>query len=564
MAETRKLHLGEVLITEGIITDAQLNEALAVQKQGGGRLGQVLIDLGYASEEVIVLGLSKKLNVPYVNLDSYLVDQEVTLLISKDFACDHVLIPLFKIDTSLTVALADPLNVFALDRIKLETGYGVEPVLSTPGQIKRAINQYYGVRESIGDIVREMEEEEGAQAAEQVEVQRLEHGGDAGPVVKLLNLILLQAIREGASDIHIEPDENALRASHRVDGILHKVASPPKSLQAGVVSRIKVMGHMDIAETRVPQDGRCRIHAEDKEVELRISTFPTIYGENVVIRLLDQTSALYSLEDLGFSSETLKGYHSLIDQLYGMVLVTGPTGSGKTTTLYASLSAINTPEKNIITIEDPVEYRLNLIRQTQVNPKAGITFANGLRSIVRQDPDVIMVGEIRDQETAELAVQAALTGHLVFSTLHTNDAPGAIARLIDMKVEPFLVSSSLLGVVAQRLVRTLCPECKEPYQPDKETLRRIGAPASDGDDTLYSTKGCKQCRGTGYKGRVGIFEMLAIDDQIRDLTHEKASSKMIRQVASENQGMRTLRDDGYKKVLQGITTIDEVGRVAAQ
>jgi type IV pilus assembly protein PilB len=448
--------------------------------------------------------------------------------------------------------MADSHNIYALDEIRLKTGFEVESVLSGDIQLKTAINRYYGVKGKIKDIIKGFVEE-GSEPL----------GVEDTPAIKLLNLIMTQAIRDGASDIHLEPDENSLRTRYRIDGLLHEVSSLPKDLQSAVISRIKVMGNMDIAETRAPQDGRYNTKMEGKDIELRISSFPTIYGENLVIRILDQSTALMGLESLEFSPETLRDYEALIKKPHGIILIVGPTGSGKTTTLYASLNTISCSEKNIITIEDPVEYRLNLIRQTQINPKAKVTFATAIRSVLRQDPDVIMVGEIRDLETAETAIRAALTGHLVFTTLHTNDASGALTRLMDMGVEPYMTSSSVLGALAQRLVRTICPKCKESYPAEEKVIDNLALSKTE-DLFFFRGKGCNNCRQTGYKGRNALFEFLVVNDPIRDLILKRAPSTMIKDAARETLGMKTLWEDGIDKVLKGITTIEEVSRVTGQ
>jgi len=484
----------------------------------------------------------------YVDLDTYLIDEKLIELVPESLARRYQLIPLFKIGNTLTLAMADPHNIFVLDEVGLKTGCEVEAVVSTDIQLKTAINRYYGVRDSIKEIVKGFTEEASKPS-----------GVKEAPAIKLLNLIMAQAIRDGASDIHLEPDENSLRTRYRIDGLLHEVSPIPKNLQSAIISRVKVMGNMNIAESRAPQDGRSHIKMEGKNIELRISSFPTIYGENLVFRILDQSAASMGLEDMGFSPKTLRAYETLIKRPHGIILITGPTGSGKTTTLYASLNSINSPEKNIITIEDPVEYRLNLIRQTQINPKANVTFASAIRSILRQDPDVIMVGEIRDLETAETAVRAASTGHLVFSTLHTNDASGALTRLTDMGVEPYLTSSSVVGVLAQRLVRTICPKCKESYQPEEQAVKDLAITKTK-ELVFYQGKGCKNCWQTGYKGRIALFEFLVVNDPVRDLILQTASSMMIRDVAVKTQGMKTLWKDGVDKILKGITTIDEVTR----
>lgn len=490
------------------------------------------------------------MSAPHIDLDSYLIDKKIIELVPEKLARRYQVIPLFKIGNTLTVAMADPHNVFALDEVRLKTGYEVETAVSSEIQIKKAIDQYYGLSDTINEII-EGFAEEGLEPL----------GVEEAPAVKLLDLIIAKAIRDGASDIHLEPDQDNLRTRYRIDGVLHEVSAIPKNLETSIISRVKVMGDMDIAESRVPQDGRSRITMEGKDIELRISTFPTIYGENVVVRILDQSSPLMGLDDLGFSKDIIKHYETLIERPHGIILVTGPTGSGKTTTLYASLNTINSPEKNIITIEDPVEYRLNLIRQTQTNPKAGVTFANAMRSVLRQDPDVIMVGEIRDLETAQTATGAALTGHLVLSTLHTNDAPEGLTRLMDMGVKPYLISSCVVGVLAQRLVRTICPKCKERYQPEEREVRDLGVERTE-DLVLYRGKGCKNCWQTGYRGRTGLFELLVVNDTVRDLVSKKAPSHMIRKAARETQGMKTLREDGVDKALKGIMTIDEVTKAS--
>lgn len=484
-----------------------------------------------------------------VDLDSYLIDEKLIAMVPESLARQYQLIPLFKIGDTLTLAMADSRNIFALDEVRLETGCEVEAVVSTDIQIKTAINRYYGVKGSIiKEVIKKFDE-----------TVSMPSGVKGTPAIKLLNLIIGQAIRNGASDIHLEPDEHYLRTRYRIDGLLHEMNSVPKDIQFAIISRVKVMGNMDISETRAPQDGRAQIKMENKDIELRISSFPTVHGENMVIRILDQIAALKDLEDMGFSPETLKNYKVITKRPYGIILITGPTGSGKTTTLYASLNAINSPEKNIVTIEDPVEYRLNLIRQTQINPKANITFASAMRSILRQDPDVIMVGEIRDWETAETAIRAASTGHLVFSTLHTNDAPGAVTRLMDMGVEPYLTASAVVGVLAQRLVRTICPKCKESYRPEEEDLKDLAIKRTK-DLVFYRGKGCKNCWQTGYKGRIALYEFLVVTDPIRDLILQRASARMIKDVAQKTQGMKTLWKDGIDKILKGITTIDEVNK----
>ncbi len=495
-------------------------------------------------------------------------------MIPEEMARRHTLIPIFKIGETLTVATANPLNIHALDEVRNKVKTDVEIAISTEAKIKKAIDQHYGATDVIventlqqflrGNVPGPTLGPADYRKTHDLVVKELQPGMVDAPTVRMFDLIMIQAIRDRASDIHLEPDETALRVRFRIDGFLYESLTLPKQIHPSLTSRIKILAEMDIAETRLPQDGNFNVKMEKRGFEIRVSTFPTIYGENVVLRILDQTSPLLKLEDLGFSKEMLDLCKQLIQRPNGIILVTGPTGSGKTTTLYAFLNLINSKEKNIITIEDPVEYRLALIRQTQINPKSGITFATGLRSILRQDPDIIMIGEIRDRETSEIAHQSALTGHLVLSTLHTNDAPEAITRLMDIGVEPYLISSSLIGVLAQRLVRTICPDCKTSYQADRNLLSELNDEVSKSKEplTLYRGKGCKNCKQSGYRGRTGIFELLPINEKIKQLISEKASTQSIRETAKKMVGMVSLREDGLRKVLRGITTLEEVDRVA--
>jgi type IV pilus assembly protein PilB len=569
-----KLRLGDLLINAGVINEEQLARVLQEQRKSHRPIGEILVSLGLTTEETILHTLEGQLGIPYVDLGRYMVDKKVVALVPQDLARRYIIMPLFKIGSTLTIAMANPLNVPVIDEIRDKTNCEIGIAISNRIAIQATIDKYYGISdESFEEAVKHLADERFATLStdEEVEIERIhdltleevpKNVVEEAPIIKLLNAIILKAVKEGASDIHFEPYENNLRIRNRVDGVLYEASSLPRYVRSAIVSRIKVLGEMDIAETRTPQDGRFKVREQNKDFELRVSTFPTIYGENVVIRILDQSSALVELRDLGFSDEIRKKYESLIRLPYGFVLLTGPTGSGKTTTLYASLNKVNTPEKNIITIEEPVEYRLNFVRQTQVNPKAGLTFASGLRSILRQDPDIIMVGEVRDSETAEIAIHAAMTGHLVFSTLHTNDAPGALVRLIDMGIEPFLVSSSVVGIIAQRLVRAICPGCKTPYKPEESIIKALRLPAkSNNDILLYKGKGCEDCRQTGYKGRKAIFELLLVDKQIAHMILERQSAGAIRNLAKETQGMKTLWEDGIDKVLKGVTTIEEILRV---
>ena len=566
MVKGEKKKLGEILVDAGLVSRDQIEEALKVQHETGERLGKVLVRLNLLNEEALVSFLGEQLGIPHVDLKDYLVDPETINLVPEYLARKYPLVPLFKIGETLTVAMVDPLNVFALDEISLKAGCTVEPALATESDIKRAIDQYYGVTGTMDEVIKKIEEDEGellGTGEHDIEAKKLQDLAEEAPVIKLVNLLIMNAIRDGASDIHIEPEENMLRIRYRIDGVMQEVPAPPKNIQAAILSRVKIMSEMDIAEKRIPQDGRFRIKVENRQVDMRVSTLPTIYGENIVMRILDVSKALLGLEQLGFAADVLEEYMKIIHKSYGILLVTGPTGSGKTTTLYSSLNVINTIDKNIITVEDPVEYRLKLIRQAQVNVKAGLTFSSGLRAILRQDPDVVMVGEIRDLETSEIAIQAALTGHLVFSTLHTNNAPGAVTRLVDMGVEPFLVSSSVLAVIGQRLVRKICPNCKEEYKPPEALLMQAGLDPKKKDLKVYHGKGCKNCLSTGYKGRVCIFELLIPNDKIRSLIVQKTSMDVIRREAVL-AGMHTMRDDGLLKVQQGITTIDEVIRATQE
>ena len=563
MAQKSKKSLGESLVEEGIISLEQLRQAQEEEKRTGQRLRNVFVKMGLIAEEDLVTFLSEKLGLPRIELGNYLIDPKIVELIPEALARKYQLIPVLKIGNRLTCAMVDPWNIFALDELRMKTNLTIEPAVAAEIEIKKALDQYYGAKGTIEELIKTIDEEKlGIKEGEEIELKKLEGIVEEPVVIKLVNLTIMKAVQEGASDIHIEPEEEVLKTRFRVDGMLHEVSSPPKYLQSAIISRIKIMATLDIAERRKPQDGRFTIKMEGREIDARVSCIPTMYGENVVLRLLDVATALLSLRDIGFSKAVLERYEKLISRPHGIILVTGPTGSGKTTTLYASLDKINTVEKNIITIEDPVEYKLAGIRQIQINPKVDLTFANGLRSILRQDPNIIMVGEMRDFETAEIAIQAALTGHLVFSTLHTNDASGAVTRLIDMGVEPFLVSSSVIGVLAQRLIRTICPDCKEKYRPTEEELKDIGLSLEEKTD-FYKGKGCAKCMNTGYKGRIGIFELMILDDSIRNLVIGKVPTEEIRKKAIAS-GMTTLKEEGIQKIKEGITTVEEVLRVTEE
>ncbi len=566
-----KKSLGESLVDDGVITSQQLQQAQEEEKRTGLRLRKTLVKMNFISEEDLVNFLSSRFNLPRIELANYLIDTATVQLVPEELARKYELIPALKIGNRLTCAMVDPWNILALDEIRLKTNLLIEPAVATQAEISKALNEYYGTKGNLADLMGSITLEgldlkKSGELDESIDIKKLAGLAEEPVVVRLMNLIIIQAINERASDIHIVPEEGGLQIRFRVDGMLHEATRPPKHLQAAIISRVKIMANLDISERRIPQDGRFTVNAEGRSIDLRVSCVPTIFGESVVLRLLDVSSALMGLEDLGFSRKILAEYQKLITQPYGIILVTGPTGCGKTTMLYASLDKINTAEKNIITIEDPVEYKLKGIRQIQVNNKVDLTFANGLRSILRQDPDVMMVGEIRDHETAEIAIHSALTGHLVFTTLHTNDAPGATTRLIDMGVEPFLISSSLLGVLAQRLVRVICKDCKEEYTPAEAALKDLGLEIKDnGSQKFYRGKGCSKCLQTGYKGRIGIFELLVLsgNDKLRDLILSKAPTHELRKEACL-KGMISLREDGIRRVKEALTTVEEVMRVTQE
>ncbi|GAW94128.1 type II secretion system ATPase GspE [Calderihabitans maritimus] len=560
MARPRK-KLGDLLVEMGMITQEQLEEALKIQKETKERLGKVLTRLNYISEKDILEVLEFQLGIPKVVLSDYSLDSQTVHLIPEALARRHKVVPLRKEGNRLTLAMVDPLNVVAIDDVQLVTGCQVIPVIATEKEIDEVLDQFF--QPGLEDTYHNQKEEFApARVREDYNEEEAEGAVDDAPVVRVVNSIIQQAVRGRVSDIHIEPHQHKVRVRFRIDGMLRDAMNLPRQSHAAVASRIKIMADMDIAEKRIPQDGRIQIRVDDRPIDLRVSTIPTVFGEKIVIRILDRSTMLLNLNQLGFLPQIRERFEKIIRRPYGMLLITGPTGSGKTTTLYATLNELHSSERNIITIEDPVEYILEGINQISVNPKAGLTFANGLRAILRQDPDIIMVGEIRDRETAEIAVRAATTGHLVLSTLHTNDAAGAVTRLIDMGVEPFLVSSSLIGVVAQRLVRTICSRCREPYQlpPDAQERFFMGI-SSDEPVTLYRGRGCRSCDYTGYRGRVAIHEVLAVSETIRSLAGKRVAASAIRKVAVK-EGMLTLREDGLEKVRQGITTIDEVIRVA--
>lgn len=551
--KTKKL--GDILVESMLITQQQLTEALSLQRQTNKKLGQVLVDEGYVDEDQIVRILEVQLGISRVELDTYTIESSAPFLINERLARKHNLIPIRLDRNKIIVAMSDPLNIFAIDDVKVATGYEVEPVIATYRTIETAINQFYQ-KINAQKALEEFSENYSLDFTPEEDDELSEKIANA-PVVKLVQAIIAQAVKLKASDIHIEPSDEKVRVRYRVDGELSEGIAPGRSSHAAIVTRIKIMGRMDIAEKRIPQDGRVEMELDSKIIDMRISSLPTVHGEKIVIRLLDRNAEVMTKEQLGFTQENIRVFDRIIKSPHGIILVTGPTGSGKTTTLYAALSELNTIDKNIITVEDPVEYRLEGINQSQVNVKAGLTFASGLRSILRQDPDIIMVGEIRDPETAQIAVRAAITGHLVLSTVHTNDTASTIARLVDMGIEPYLLSSSLVGIIAQRLVRKICTNCKVPYAANRLEADALGI--NEGE-TLYRGEGCNLCNKTGHNGRMAIHELMPITKKMREAIELRHTTDIIRETAIE-QGMTTLRDNCVKLARQGIITTDEVFRL---
>ena len=553
--------LGEILVQEGLTTPDIVQRALARAQTSGEMIGEALVALGAVTEDDVLRALALQQDLPYLWREEFPSSVPVLKNVSARYLRQSRVCPISLDGSVLTVASADPLNTLVTDELRQATGLNVKIVISPAVAITEAIDRTYdGAATPLQRIVEGMEDEGGPEGDE--DVNHLRDMAFEAPVVRLVNLLIENAISSEASDIHIEPFEDTLRIRYRIDGVLYEQEAPPRRLQAAVTSRIKIMAEMNIAERRLPQDGRIRVTLHGQRVDIRVSTMPTVHGESIVMRLLQRSSVFLPLEKLGFPTETLKRFEQLIKRPHGILLVTGPTGSGKTTTLYAALDKINAPGVKIITVEDPVEYQLKGVNQIPVKPKIGLSFAQGLRHIVRQDPDVILVGEIRDLETAEIAIQASLTGHLVFSTLHTNDAPGAITRLQDMGVEGYLVASVLEGVLAQRLVRRICPACRVPDAPSPADLDALGIEAPPGT-VLFRGKGCDECRGTGYRGRSGIYELFVIDEDARSLILRHASTRDIRQHAIQ-RGMVTLRMDGFKRACEGVTTVEEILRVTAE
>ncbi len=564
MAKEKYLRLGELLVKEGLLSEAQLEKAINFQRQEGGRLGEILVKLGFIKEDQMVRVLGNQLGMPYFSLGTGMlkpaVDQELEKLIPHEFASKNLVLPLSRTLKSLTVAMADPLDLILIDNLRKLTSCEINPVIATKSDIAKAIEQFYGKGKMFEEAVEASYSIESAPLGsvdievveEELSLDKLIARAEEAPVVKLVDLIIRQAIDERASDIHIEPFKDKISLRYRIDGKLYEIPPPSRHLHLPIISRVKILAKLDIAEKRLPQDGAILVKIEDRPIDIRVSTIPTIYGEKVVLRILDRSQVVLDLPQLGFDSKQLEQIRKQINSPYGLVLLTGPTGSGKSTTLYAALNEIKSPTKNILTIEDPVEYKLEGINQVQVKPEIGLTFAAALRSFLRQDPDVMLVGEVRDLETAEICIRSALTGHLVLSTLHTNDAPSAINRLIDIGVEPFLITPSLLCVLAQRLVRKLCPDCKEAYEPSPQELGGIKLKA----DLIYKPKGCSKCNQIGYRGRTCIAEVMVVNADIRNLISQRASYEKIVEV-SKAAGMQNLYDSSLKKVEEGITSLEE-------
>ena len=550
--------LGDFLLEGGLVSPDQLSGAVEEQQRLGRSLGRVLVDLGILTEGQLVAALAQQIGLTFVDLSDYPVDGSAVTRVSDVVCRRHTALPIGYDDGKLVVAMADPANVFALDDIRSMTGLEIKAVVATKPDVLAAINRYHRGDAELDDLTVAMEVGKDVDD----DLSNIKEVVEDAPIVKFVNLLITQAIQDRASDIHIEPAERDLRVRFRIDGVLHEVMRSPKSITSGVTSRLKIMADINIAERRIPQDGRLSVNANGKKIDLRVATLPTVWGEKIVMRILDNSTAMLKLSDLGFGDENYQIYSKSFIKPYGMILVTGPTGSGKSTTLYATLNIVSKPEVNVITVEDPVEYRLPGINQVQTNVKAGLTFAAALRSILRSDPDIVLLGEIRDHETAQIAVEAALTGHLVLSTLHTNDAPSAVTRLTEMGIEPFLVGSALDCVLAQRLARMLCTKCKEAYVPSREMMveNRFPWSADEALPTLYRPIGCSACSKTGYKGRLALHEVMAVSEDIERMAVEHASALAISKVAIA-EGMITLRDDGLKKVAAGVTSMEEILRV---
>lgn len=558
--------LGRLLVSKKIITDQQLQKALAEQKGSGERLGSVLINLGFIKEDTLLSFLSSHYGIPSISLSEFNINPDLIKLIPADLAHKYLVLPLALKGNTLVIAMADPSNIFAIDDIKFLTGYRIEALAAVESAIKDAINEHYASSTSLSELVSRMDGEavEFIEEGEEIDISELKSASQEAPVIKLVNGMLADAIRQGASDIHLEPYEKVFRVRFRIDGVLYKVMDPSLKFKNAIISRLKIMSNLDIAERRLPQDGRIKVKMErDLDVDFRVSVLPTLFGEKVVLRLLDKSSLQLDMTKLGFEEDDLKNFQKAISQPFGMVLVTGPTGSGKTTTLYSALSELNKISQNISTAEDPVEYNLMGINQVQIHEEIGLTFANTLRAFLRQDPDIILVGEIRDYETAEIAIKAALTGHLVLTTLHTNDAPSTVNRLLNMGIEPFLISSSVILILAQRLVRKICPECKTSITLPEQAFIDLGVkPEEFRDIPLYKGTGCKHCSNTGFKGRIAIYEVMPVNENVKELILKGASSTDLKKEVIKS-GLSTLRKSALNKMKQGLTTVEEVLRITS-
>ncbi len=559
------LRLGEILIKQGVIKPEQLKKALDAQKTDSKKkIGDILISQGIISQKQLNQALQHVFETDYIELGDVVLDPEIISLIPKKIAVRYKLIPLNKENNTLTLAMANPLDVNAIDYIKEYTKLDVIPKFANENEILNALSSSYEAGYQFDDLLDRVDVATVSDMSDELNLSALEAISQEAPIIQLVNMVIVDAIKERASDIHLEPNQRGLLVRFRIDGILHDVRMLPQRVRPAVVSRVKILSNMDIAERRLPQDGRFQLRFGAREVDLRVSSIPTVYDEKIVMRILDKSQGVIALESIGFTEAQVQDFRKMIHYPHGIILITGPTGSGKSTTLYATLNEVDSAKKNVITVEDPVEYKLDRINQINVRPKINLTFANALRSILRQDPDIIMIGEMRDSDTAHIAVQSALTGHLVFSTLHTNDAVSSLTRMTDMGVEPFLISSSVIGVMAQRLVRRICPKCIEEYIPEEGIFDdlKLNVVLPDKDKIrLFRGKGCDYCKNTGYYGRIAIFEMIEINDEIRSMILKKISSNQIKEVAIR-YGMKTLLDSGIEKALEGITTIDEVFRVA--
>ncbi|MCK9224368.1 MAG: type IV-A pilus assembly ATPase PilB [Candidatus Muirbacterium halophilum] len=568
----KRLRIGDALLEEGLIDEEQLQKALQIQKKTGKRLGKIFVEMDLVSETDMVEALAKQMKIPYVNLATYLIDPAIARTVPEHIARRYQLIPINKVGNKLTVAMVDPLNILAIDDIQLMTGLSVKPVVATSSDIGTALDNAFGADSQVSNLIEDLadigKEKESLDNLDDLDA---ELGENDAPIIKLVNLLITQAVEGGISDIHIEPYEKDLRVRFRYDGVLHNRMNPPKKAQAAITSRVKIMSKLDIAEKRLPQDGKIKIKVNGKPIDLRVSSLPCQYGEKIVMRILDQSNLNVDLTKSGFEPESLKRFNRALEQPNGILLVTGPTGSGKSTTLYSGLHRLNTPDVNIMTAEDPVEYNLHGINQVQCRPEIGLTFAAALRSFLRQDPDIIMVGEIRDYETAEIAIKASLTGHLVLSTLHTNDAASTVGRLIDMGVESYMVATSVILVQAQRLVRTICNNCKIEYKPKPELVKSLGLTPElliklgmkniDLNNLVfYKGKGCEMCNNEGYKGRTGVYEVMPISENLKEMIIQKKSVTEVRKVARA-EGMYTLRESGLRKLLLGTTTVEQVTSV---